>query len=128
MALAISAGLDTFESLKMVSNLVENKKTEEKIDVCRQVLLNGDSLADGLKEASIFSNVNNRMVAVGIKTGDIEQVLNKIADGYQRANEKKINNIISVIEPTLVIVLSLVVGLILLSVILPLMGIMTTIG
>ena len=128
MALAISAGLDTFESLKMVSNLVENKKTEEKIEVCRQVLLNGDSLADGLKEAAIFSNVNNRMVAVGIKTGDIEQVLTKIADGYERANEKKINNIISVIEPTLVIVLSLVVGLILLSVILPLMGIMTAIG
>ncbi|MBR5896562.1 MAG: type II secretion system F family protein, partial [Lachnospiraceae bacterium] len=73
-------------------------------------------------------NVNNRMVAVGIKTGDIEQVLNKIADGYERANEKKINNIISIIEPTLVIVLSLVVGLILLSVILPLMGIMTAIG
>ena len=112
----------------MVSNLVENKAVEGKIEICRQVLLNGDSLADGLKEASIFSNVNNRMVAVGIKTGDIEQVLTKIADGYQRANEKKINNIISVIEPTLVIVLSLVVGLILLSVILPLMGIMTAIG
>ncbi len=128
LALAISAGLDTFESLRMVTKLVEHKRTEEKIQICKENLEQGESLADALKAASIFSNVNNRMVAVGYKTGDIEQVLNRIADDYERKNEKKINEIISIIEPTLVIILSIIVGLVLLSVILPLMGIMTTIG
>ncbi len=128
MALSISAGLDTFASLRMVSDLVEHKKTEEKIEICKKAIERGDSFAEGLKEAEIFSNVNNRMVAVGFKTGETEQVLNKIADEYERKSEKKINNIVSVIEPTLVIILSLIVGLVLLSVILPLMGIMTTIG
>lgn len=128
MSLAMSAGLDTFESLRMVSRIVENKKTEAKIEICREAISKGDSFSDGVKAAGIFSNVNNRMIAVGIKTGDIEVVLNKIADEYERKNEKKINEIISIIEPSLVIILSLIVGLILLSVILPLMGIMTTIG
>lgn len=128
MALSVSAGLDTFASLKMVSSLVEHKKTEDKIAVCQKVLERGDSFAEGLKESQMFSNVNNRMVAVGFKTGEIETVLNKIADEYERKSEKKVSEIVSVIEPTLVIVLSLIVGLILLSVILPLMGIMTTIG
>lgn len=128
MALAMSAGLDTFESLRLVSKLVEHKGMEEKIAVCKGAIENGDNLAEGLKSASIFSNVNNRMVAVGFKTGEIEKVMTKIAEEYERKTEKKISEIISVIEPTLVIVLSIIVGLILLSVILPLMGIMTSIG
>lgn len=128
MALALSAGLDTYESLKLVSKLVEHKKTEDKIELLRQSIEKGDSFAEGLRQACMFSNVNNRMVAVGYKTGEIDLALIKIADDYERKNERKINEIVSVIEPTLVIILSLVVGLVLLSVILPLMGIMTTIG
>lgn len=128
MALALSAGLDTFSSLDMVKELVENKKVEEKIDVIKQSIADGNNFAEGLKDGKIFSNVNNRMVAVGVKTGEIEMIMKRIADDCQKKSEKKINEIISVIEPTLVIVLSLIVGLILLSVILPLMGIMATIG
>ena len=128
MALALSAGLDTFSGLRMVSKLVEHEKTVQKIEVCTECIKNGGSLADGIKEAQIFSNVNNRMIAVGFRSGETEQVMTKIADEYERKSEKKINEIISIIEPTLVIILSIIVGLILLSVILPLMGIMTTIG
>jgi len=128
MALALSAGLDTFSSLDMVKELVENKKIADKIDIVKQSILDGNNFAEGLKDAEIFSNVNNRMIAVGVKTGETELIMKRIADDCQKKSEKKINEIISVIEPTLVIVLSLIVGLILLSVILPLMGIMATIG
>lgn len=128
MALALSAGLDTFSSLDMVKELVENKKVEDKIDVVKQSILDGNNFAEGLKEGQIFTNVNNRMIAVGVKTGEIEMIMKRIADECEKKSEKKINEIISVIEPTLVIVLSLIVGLILLSVILPLMGVMATIG
>ena len=128
MALALSAGLDTFESLRLVASLVEHDGIEKKIAVCKERIEQGDNFAEGLKASEIFSNVNNRMVAVGFKSGEIETIMNKIADEYERKSERKINEIISIIEPTLVIILSIIVGLILLSVILPLMGIMTTIG
>ena len=117
-----------FAGLNLVSKLLEHKKTEKKVEICKERLLEGDNFAEALKEAAIFSNVNNRMVAVGFKTGEIDKVMTKIADEYEKKAERKINEIISVIEPTLVIILSIIVGLILLSVILPLMGIMTTIG
>lgn len=68
------------------------------------------------------------MIAVGFITGHIDGVMRKIADNYEKETDRKIHSIISVIEPTLVIFLSIVVGLILLSVILPLMGIMSSIG
>ena len=64
----------------------------------------------------------------GIKTGNLDSVLAKIATIYEEETDKKIRNFISILEPTLVISLSLVVGLILLSVILPLLSIMTSIG
>ncbi len=128
IAIAFSAGLDTFESLDLVGKLVENEKLNKKIEVCRNAILDGDGFAEAIKTAEIFSNVNTRMVAVGFKSGEIETVMRKIADEYERKSEKKISEIISVIEPTLVIILSVIVGLILLSVILPLMGIMSTIG
>ena len=55
-------------------------------------------------------------------------VLRKIADRYEENTNRRLQSIIAVLEPTLVIILSVIVGLILLSVILPLMGIMTSIG
>ena len=128
MAISLSSGLDIFGSLDMVSSLVEHKETEEKINICKEEIRKGNDFSEALKEAKIFSNVDNRMVAVGFKSGNVEEIMNKIANEYERKTEKKIYSIISIIEPTLVIILSLIVGLILLSVIMPLMGVMSSIG
>lgn len=128
IALAFSAGLDTFATLDLVMKLVEHKETCEKINICRKAIESGDNFPEGLKKAGIFTNVNNRMISVGFKSGEVEKVMNHIADEYERKSEKKMSEIIAVIEPTLVIILSIIVGLILLSVILPLMGIMSSIG
>ena len=68
------------------------------------------------------------MVSVGFRSGNVDVVLKKIADRYEENTNRKLQSIIAVLEPTLVIILSVIVGLILLSVILPLMGIMTSIG
>ena len=68
------------------------------------------------------------MVSVGFRSGNVDVVLKKIADRYEEDTNRKLQSIIAILEPTLVIILSVIVGLILLSVILPLMGIMTSIG
>lgn len=67
------------------------------------------------------------MIAVGFRTGNVDVVMNKISENYEKETGDRIYTIIAILEPTLVIILSLIVGLILLSVILPLMGIMTSI-
>ena len=68
------------------------------------------------------------MVSVGFRSGNVDVVLKKIADCYEENTNRRLQSIIAILEPTLVIILSVIVGLILLSVILPLMGIMTSIG
>lgn len=128
MALTMSAGLDTDDSLKRVGELVDNIGMASKISMCRDCMSKGYSFADALSSAGIFSGMYARMITVGYKTGAIDKVLLKIANGYEDEVDEKIGNMISILEPTLVIVLSVIVCLILLSVMLPLMGIMSSIG
>ena len=65
------------------------------------------------------------MVTVGYKTGSLDEVMQKIADRYEEEIDEKISHTIGILEPTLIAVLSVVTGLILLSVMLPLMGILS---
>ena len=100
----------------------------EKIKVCKDSLFEGSSFPEALEKSDIFSALYSRMIAVGFTTGTIDKVMNQIADSYDMEVDRRIHRIISILEPTLVIILSLIVGMILLSVILPLMGIMSSIG
>lgn len=128
MALTISSGMDTYTSLDMVSALTEHTGMQKKIAECKEAIKQGANLSEALTGANIFSNLYARMVSVGFKTGSIDTVMNKIADHYDKETERKIRSIIAILEPTLVIILSVIVGFILLSVIFPLMGIMSSIG
>ena len=126
--LAFSSGMDIFHALDMVEELVENKDMEAKIKLLREDMSNHDNMAEAIANANIFSNLYTRMIAVAFKAGDAEQAMKYIALHYEDATEKHLRKMVSIIEPTLVIILSLIVGIILLSVLLPLMGIMSSIG
>ena len=128
MSLMLGSGMDTYGSLDLVSVLVNNKHMEEKIKNCKKLVESGKNFSEAIAETHIFSNLYAKMISVGFRAGSIDTEMKKIADKYEKETDKKIRNIISIIEPTLVIILSVIVGLILLSVILPLMGIMSSIG
>jgi hypothetical protein len=116
------------EGLALVGKLVESKEMKDKVETCRNLLIDGDNFPEALEKSKIFSSFYSQMVYVGFKTGSMDAAMKQIAERFEHETERKIFTIISVLEPTLVIVLSVIVGMILLSVILPLMGIMSTIG
>ena len=128
MHLAFTSGMDTYRSLDMIAGIVENKAMCEKIEICKKELAQDANLPEALASAKIFSNLHSRMVTVGFRAGAVDVVMKQIAQNYDDETEKQLNHIISIIEPTLVIILSLIVGMILMSVLLPLMGIMSSIG
>ena len=84
--------------------------------------------ADAAAYLLSFDHLYSQMVSVGFRSGNVDVVLKKIADRYEENTNRRLQSIIAILEPTLVIILSVIVGLILLSVILPLIGIMTSIG
>ncbi len=125
MALTFSGGLNTDESLEMILQLVDDPEASEKIRQCRQMTSEGVEFPDALAKCGIFSGLNARIVSVGYRVGSIDDIMKKVAGRYQAELQDTVQSLISIIEPSFVALLSLVVGVILLSVILPLLGILS---
>ena len=68
------------------------------------------------------------MLEVSSRTGGTDEVMQEIAEEYDRRTVRRLSSFLSAIEPTLVIILSVVIGAILLSVIMPLLGVLSDIG
>lgn len=128
MHLSLSSGLDIDQSLEMTERLVDHPTVKKKISHIRSLTGEGVSFADALTQSGIFSGIYIRMLTVGYRTGATDEVMKQIAIQYDEEVETRMNTLISRLEPTMVAVLSIVVGMILLSVMLPLVGIMSNIG
>lgn len=124
MSLTLSSGMSPEECLKLTSGLVDNDIFSKKLDLCSAAIEDGAELNKAFSESGIFTGIYARMAAVGDRTGTLDEVMQDIADRYQEEIDLKFTGFIAALEPTLVIFLSLIVGMILLSVMLPLMGIM----
>ncbi len=127
MALTLSSGLNPDRSMELVTSLNDDPVFQKKTELCLEKIRDGEDLSEALFHAGMFSGVYARMASIGSKTGSMDQVMEQIADLYQDDIDTRMNNLLAVLEPTLVAALSLIVGVILLSVMLPLMGIMSSI-
>lgn len=126
MALTLSSGLTPEECLNLASSLIDDGAYKDKIKTCQQAIENGEDLYQSLLSCGVFSGIYTRMAAIAARTGMMEEMMLKIAAHFEEEIDQKIARILAIIEPTLVIILSVIVGIILLSVMLPLMSIMST--
>lgn len=124
MALTLSSGLTPQECLKLTTPLIEDENFRARLVACEEDMTNGMDLCETLLTHRIFSGVYAKMASIGSKTGTLEDVMNKIAAQYESEVDEHLSKLIAMIEPTLVIILSVIVGIILLAVMLPLIGIM----
>ena len=128
MELTQASGMDTYESLTMCRNIVENDAIAARIDTCIRSLQEGTPFSEALAGAAIFSSFYSSMIHVASMTGHMDTVMGYISRHYRAETDRRIDAALSRIEPTMVALLAILVGGILLSVILPLMGIMSSIG
>ena len=97
---------------------------KKKITLCQKKIQEGFELPAALSSSGIFTGLYSRMLTIGFRTGSTDEMLRTIASKYEDEIDVQIGRNISILEPTLVAILSIVVGVILLSVMLPLIGIM----
>lgn len=127
-ALVNASGINIYVGLDMINSLIHNEIMTQKIVTCKKALANNEFIYDAFQSAEIFKPSQLRLLQIAYKTGDAENELMKISRFYEDKILLKIQRILEFIEPTLVILFSLLIGIILLSVILPLVGIMSNIG
>lgn len=128
LSMGVSSGLGLEEALEMASEMDFDRDTRRGIDMVRDEIASGEAFTDALEKSGLFPQMYCRMLALGYKAGSIDSVLNDVSQQLDEALAGDIESVIAKVEPTLVIVLSLVTGLILLSVMLPMMNIMSSIG
>ena len=128
LSLCMFSGMDLDQSLEMTERLITQESMKQRLEQCRAKMMEGEGFDQALTESGIFSGLYGKMISVGIRTGSVDQVMSKIAGEYGDEVVQSLQRKVSVIEPTLVAVLSVLVGLILISVMLPLMNIMSNLG
>ncbi len=128
MEMTQAAGLDTFVSLDLCRDIVDNDAVRAKIDRTRELLQSGESFSSALIASQMFSPFYAGMLNAAAATGNTDRVMGYIARHYKQDANARLSRLIAAIEPTMVIILSVIIGLILLSLILPLLGIMSSIG
>ena len=129
MTLGMASGLDTAESIDIASAVSGGSRAvEDKHKKCVELLDSGKTLSEALCGAGILSMQDGKMLSVGSVSGKADLAMAEIARRSDIDVRDSIDRVVGRIEPTLVIISSLIVGVILLSVMLPLMGIMTSIG
>ena len=128
MQMTSSAGLDPFQSLDLTARLVGNEAVRNKVSLCRTHLLAGERFSEAIASSGLFNSFYTGMVDVFAQAGGVDRAMDFIARHYKSETSRRISDLLSAIEPTMVAVMSVVVGMILFSVITPLMGIMSNIG
>ncbi|MEY8339046.1 type II secretion system F family protein [Lachnospiraceae bacterium 62-35] len=128
MSLAIRCGMEMEKGLEMAADLVENEGIQAKIMTCRDLMETGSDCYQSMKEAELFSGFHIQMIQVGQRSGHLDMVMGEISESYREQADEAIDGILARFEPTLVAILAVAVGFILLSVMLPLVGILAAIG
>lgn len=127
-SMLISSGYDTDEALELIPDILTNRDVIAKIKKSRQDVRAGKPFVKALEDANLFPALYSSMIHLGAKTGSLDTVMSNLADIYSDEADESISRAVSIFEPVMVAALSVVIGGILLAVMLPLMGIMTSIG
>jgi type IV pilus assembly protein PilC len=116
----ISSGVPILEGLDITARTSGNAVVERAITKTRKAVEAGRSLVDPLKETNVFPGMVTQMIGVGEQTGAMDAMLQKIADFYEDEVDAAVKDLLTAMEPIMIVVLGVVVGGIVISMYLPL--------
>ena len=125
LSLMLSSGFPMENALQMAPAALADQESIDKVAQLRKDMQAGDTFSDALSKSGLFADFHNRMLKVGAASGHEPQVMGKIAEIYEEQVEDGLDHLISIVEPTLVALLCVVIGAILLSVMLPMAGVLS---
>jgi type IV pilus assembly protein PilC len=116
----ISSGVPILEGLDITAKTAGNAVVERALQRVRKSLEEGKSLTEPLREAEVFPGMVTQMIAVGEQTGAMDAMLQKIADFYEEEVDAAVKDLLTALEPIMIVFLGVVVGGVVISMYLPL--------
>jgi len=124
----LSSGVSILEALEITAKTAGNRVVHDAIRRAVVSIAEGDTITGPLKETGVFPPMVTQMIAVGEKTGGLDEMLNKIADFYDEEVDAAVAGLTSVIEPIIIVFMGIVIGGILIAMYLPMFDIINKIG
>ena len=116
----ISSGVPILEGLDITAKTAGNAVVERALQAVRKSLEEGKSLTEPLKDSAVFPGMVTQMIAVGEQTGAMDAMLQKIADFYEEEVDAAVKDLLTALEPVMIVFLGVVVGGVVISMYLPL--------
>jgi general secretion pathway protein F len=117
----LERGVPALAALDIVKSVVGNTVLANAIQKARENVREGEPIADPLKRSGLFPPVVVQMVAVGEKSGELEKMLLKISDSFDRTVETRITALMALMEPVIILAMGLIIGFIVIAIMLPML-------
>ncbi len=122
MGTMLQSGLTMLPALEVVNSVLDNTYFKEHMDEVKAGVRRGRDLAQPLRETGLFPSMLIHMVELGQKSGEIEDMLIKVADTYDDDVRLTIDAVVGLIEPVIIIVMGVFVGFLVISILLPILN------
>ena len=121
----LNSGVPILQALETVATTVSNSVIGDAIMEARARIREGDRIGEPLEKSKLFPPMVVHMIAIGEESGSLDTMLHKVADFYEGEVDAAIQSLTSIIEPLLIVFLGVVVGIIILSVFMPMTALIT---
>jgi type IV pilus assembly protein PilC len=128
MSTLLASGLPILDALEIVSKVVDNYKVEKGFLNARDQVSKGVPLSKPIEEMDIFPPMITHMVKIGENTGQLEPILNKVADFYDGEVDTAVSQLTTMLEPMIIVFLAVVVGFVVISIVQPMFGMYGELG
>ncbi len=118
----LAAGLPMMEALSITAGTMDNIIAKQVLLDAKEEVAKGRSLSSCIQSSAVFPPVVGHMTKIGEETGNIENMLEKVADYYDEEVEIATESIMALIEPLIIVILALVVGVLIMAIMQPMMS------
>jgi general secretion pathway protein F len=115
----LASGVQLLEALDVSKRVMNNRVLEEAVESARQNIREGETIADPLKRSGQFPSLVTHMIAVGERSGEMEEMLRRISQIYDGEVERVITRLTSLLEPVMILLMGVIVFFIVVSILLP---------
>ena len=124
----LTAGVPILTAFDIVKQVIGNKVLENAVFAARENIKEGESIAVPLKRSGEFPPIVIQMIAIGERSGELEDMLEMLADSYEKEVRYILDRLTALLEPIMIISLAVVVGFIVFAVVLPILQINDAVG
>lgn len=121
LATLLASGVQLLQAMEIGRNVLENAKLEGVVSEAIGSIREGESIAEPLKRSGAFPPMVTHMIAVGEKSGRLEEMLENVSRAYESDVDTKVAGLTSLLEPLMILALGGVVGFIVMAILMPLM-------